>query len=104
MSPNLRVNQTNAELDSLGRLVTVTANPGAKVSKCTEEVNLTKVRAERFHEIKLGVSALPEHEIAEALLSGGSNDQVRVRLTLGIEVTGYGLDTDGVREVIKRSP
>jgi hypothetical protein len=47
----------------------ITPLPRAKVSKSTEKVNLSEVWAERFHEVELGVSALPEHEITEALLS-----------------------------------
>ena len=49
--------------------VTVSTNPGAKISKCTEEVNLTEVRAKGFHEVELGVGALPEHEVAQPLLA-----------------------------------
>ena len=48
----------------------ITTLPRAKVTKGTKKVDFSKVWAERFYEIELGVGALPEHEITEAL-SGG---------------------------------
>lgn len=53
----------------LGASVAVTALTSAKVTKGAEEINLTKVGAKGFHEVKLAVGALPQHEVAEALLS-----------------------------------
>lgn len=47
--------------------VTVATVPSAKVSKGTKEVDLPKVWSEGFHEIKLRVSALPEHEVTQPL-------------------------------------
>jgi hypothetical protein len=48
-------------------LVPVSTNPGPEVSECTKEVNFAKVWSEGFHEVELGVGALPEHKVAEAL-------------------------------------
>jgi hypothetical protein len=79
--------------------VPVSALPATKVTKRSEEVDLTKVWAERFNEIELAVCALPQHEVTETLLTGRSNDKVWIGLSLGIEALGDGLDGDALGEV-----
>ena len=49
--------------------LTVPANPRTEVSKCTKEIDFAKVWPQGFDEIELRVSALPEHKVAEALLT-----------------------------------
>jgi hypothetical protein len=83
--------------------VPVSANPCSEISKRTEEVNFSKVWTKCLDEIKLRVGALPEHEIAQALLSRSSNDQVWVWLALRVEVFGDGLNTDGFRKILEGS-
>jgi hypothetical protein len=76
----------------------------AKVTKSSEEITLTKVRTEGFHEIELAVGALPQHEVTEALFTGCSNDEVRIWLALCGETLGDGLDGDALREVLEGPP
>ena len=77
--------------------------PATKVTQCSEEVDFPKVWAERFHEIKLAVGALPQHEVAETLLAGSSYDEVWIRLSLGVQALGDGLDGDALGEVRERA-
>ncbi|CAB4578698.1 unannotated protein [freshwater metagenome] len=77
----------------------VSALPATKVTKSPQKVDLTQVWAERFDEIELAVCALPQHEVTEALLTRCSNDEVWIRLSLGIEALGDGLDGDALGEV-----
>src|SRR5688500_8884509 len=49
-----------------------------------QEVHLAEVRPIGLAEVELRVRALPEQEAGQPLLAGGPDDQVGVRLALGI--------------------
>lgn len=86
-----------------GALVPVTTLATTEVTKRTEEVDLSQVRAEGFDEVELAVGALPEHEIAQALLSRGANNEVGVWLASGVQVPGNRVHADALFQVIERS-
>ena len=54
-------------------LLAVAALAGAKIAQSSQEVNLSQVGPEGFHKVKLAVSALPQHEVTQALLARGSD-------------------------------
>ncbi len=62
------------------------ALPTRIITQRTKEVHFPKVGSERLHEVELAVCALPEQEVAESLLSGGSDDEVGVCLPPGVQV------------------
>src|SRR5690606_4801930 len=66
-----------------------------------EEVDLAEVGPVGLAEVELAVRALPEQEAPEALLPGGADHQVGVRLALGVEVLGDVLGGDGVGELLE---
>ena len=53
-----------------------------------QEVHLAEVRPEGLAEVVLRVSALPEHEAGEALLSRRTDDEVQVGLAASVEMLG----------------
>src|ERR671912_341714 len=67
-----------------------------------QEVHAPEVGPQRLAEVELRVGRLPQQEAAEALLAGRADHQVRIRLTLGVEVLGDVLDVDQVCELLQR--
>src|SRR5690242_7023295 len=67
-----------------------------------EEVDVPEVRPERLAEVELAQCALPEQEATEALLTRRTNDQVRVRLALRVQVPGDVFDVDAVGQLLDR--
>src|SRR3984885_11899823 len=53
-----------------------------------EEVDLAERGPVRFAEIQLGVGALPEQEVGEALLSAGADHEVGVGTANRVQVSG----------------
>ena len=74
------------------------------ITKGTQEVDLSQVRAERLNEVELAVSALPEHKVAQPLLPRSADHQVGIGLTSGVEVITDQLRCQNLGERIKRSP
>lgn len=74
------------------------------VAQCTQEVSAAEVRPEHFAEVQLGVHGLPQHKSAHALLSGGANDEVRIWLSLGVEVRGDVIKRDRFSDLGDCSP
>src|SRR6187399_1714721 len=62
------------------------AIPRRVIADRAEEVDLAQIGAERLDEVELAVRALPEQEVAQALLPRGADDQIGVRLASGVEV------------------
>src|SRR5918993_275770 len=65
-----------------------------------EEVNLAEVGPVGLAEVELTVRALPQEEASEALFPRRADDEVRVRLTLRVEVLGDVLDIDDLGELL----
>src|SRR6187399_1550519 len=53
-----------------------------------EQVTTPEVRPERFGHIDLGVGNLPEEVVADAHFTAGADQQIRIRLSCGVEKTG----------------
>src|SRR6476469_2262756 len=65
-----------------------------------QEVHAAEVGPVRLAEVELAVRALPEQEAAEALLPRGADDEVGVRLALGVEVLGDVLDLQALGQLL----
>src|SRR5215218_9836065 len=68
----------------------------------TDEVDLAEVRPKRFAEVELAVGGLPHQKAAEPLFAGGSDDQVRIGLALGVEVLSNVFDIECLRDFLDR--
>src|SRR5450830_1703277 len=66
-----------------------------------QEVDPPEVRPVRLPEVELGVRALPQQEAAEPLLARRPDHEVRVRLTLRVEVIGDVLDVELLDHVVE---
>src|SRR4029450_3076117 len=65
-----------------------------------DEVHLPEVGPQRFAEIELAMRGLPHQEPGQPLLARRPDDQVGVRLALGVEVLGDVLDVKALGEFI----
>ena len=79
------------------------AIPRRVVADRAEEVDLAQIGSERLDEVELAVRALPEQEVAQALLPRGADHQVRVGLTAGVEVLADLLGREVRGELLERS-
>src|SRR5690606_9901767 len=70
----------------------VTPVTGGVVAQGTQEVHLAEGRPEDLAEVVLRMGGLPEHESGQPLLAAGADDQVRVGLLAGVEVTSDHVD------------
>ena len=75
-----------------------------KVTQGTKEINFTQVGAKGLDKIELAVGALPQHEVAQSLLTRGADNQVRVGLPHGVKVFGNLRDTNRIGEVLQCAP
>ena len=75
--------------------------PARVVTQGAQEVDLADVRTEGLHEVELAVRALPQHEVAEALLTRGADDQVGVALPTRVEVLRDELLVDALGQVFE---
>src|SRR6187402_2754788 len=73
---------------------------GGVVAQGAEEVDFTQVGSECLDEVELAVRALPEHEVAQPLLTGGAHDEVRIRLALRVEVLGDQFGGEDLGEIV----
>src|SRR5690606_11269312 len=64
-------------------------------------VDPAEVGPVRLAEVELRVRALPEQEAPEPLLPGRADDELRVRLALGVQVLLDVLDVEVLREVLQ---
>src|SRR5882757_2730759 len=62
--------------------------PAREAAHRAQEVDLPEGRPVRLAEVQLGVRALPQQEVREALLAAGADDQLGVRLAGGVEMPG----------------
>src|SRR5829696_1304445 len=62
-----------------------------------DEIHLPEVRPQCLTEVELTVRGLPHQKSGQPLLSGRSYDQVRVGLTLGVEMLGDVFDVEHLR-------
>src|SRR5262249_9197915 len=62
----------------------------------TQGVDVPEVRPVDVTEVELRVRRLPQQETGETLLAAGTDDQVRVGLTLGVKVLGDVVDVENV--------
>src|SRR3954454_11633702 len=81
----------------------VAAIPSRIVTEGSQKVDLAQIGPEGLDEVELAVSALPEHEVAEALLARGADDQVGIRLPLRVEVLGDELGGQDLGQVVDRA-
>src|SRR5439155_18986390 len=73
-------------VESIGSSCAVAALALSELLDGGVEVSLREVRPQRVREDELGIGPLPQQEVAGALLATGSDDQVRVGLTGGVEL------------------
>ena len=83
------------------RLFAETAVTRLEISQGTQEIHTSEVGPQRLGHIELAVGALPEQKTAQALLSRGSDQKVRVGLTACIEVLGNQLGREDFGERIQ---
>ena len=57
----------------------------SEITQCAQEIHTAEVRPQGLAEVELGVGALPGQEAGQSLLAAGADDQVRVRLPLGVQ-------------------
>src|SRR5665811_462822 len=65
-----------------------------------KEVDVSEVRPVGLAEVELTVGALPEQEATEPLLTRGSDHQVGVGLTPGVEMVGDMLDVKDLGKLL----
>src|SRR4051812_17447110 len=66
-----------------------------------QEVDLAEVGPVGLAEVELALGALPQQEAAETLLTRGADHEVRVGLTLGVEVLGDVVDVEDLGELLE---
>ena len=54
------------------------------ITECAQEIDLPQVWPKRLNKVELAVRALPEHEVAQALLARGADDEVGIRLATDV--------------------
>src|SRR5262245_42281975 len=69
-----------------------------------QEVDPAEVRPQRLAEVELAVDALPEQEAAEPLLPGGTNHEVRVGLSLRVQMIRDVLHVEQFGELLDTGP
>lgn len=75
----------------------------SKIAKRPQEVDLTEVGPQRFHEVELAVRALPQHEVAEPLLARGADDEVGIGLPARVQVLADEVGGEDLRESVEGS-
>ena len=69
-----------------------------------QEVDPAEVRPVGLTEVELAVRALPKQEAPEPLLPRGTDHEIRIGLTLGVEVLGDVLDVEDFGELFDGRP
>src|SRR5674476_428710 len=67
-----------------------------------QEVDTTERRPQRIAEVELRMHALPEQEAGQPLLARGTDHEIRIRLTLRVEVLGDVVDLEGCCDFFQR--
>jgi hypothetical protein len=73
------------------------------VTHGAQKVDLAHVGIQRLNEVELAVSTLPQHEVAEPLLTRRSDDEVGIGLTPGIQVLANQFRREQLGERLHRS-
>src|SRR5262245_39108636 len=81
-------------------LLTETALTHGVTSESPEEVDLPEVGPVHVREIELGVGTLPEQESGQTLFAAGTDDEVGIRLALGVEMLRDVVDVEHLGELL----
>ena len=76
--------------------------PSGIVADCPQKVDLTQVWSEGLDEVELTVCALPEQEVAQALLPRCADDQVGIGLTPRVKVLADRLGRQALGQLLER--
>jgi len=80
------------------------ALPARVVAQRAQEVDTPEIRPVDLTEVVLRVHRLPQQEAGQTLLTRGADDQVRIRLALGVQVLGDVLLGQRVRYLLQGGP